>query len=158
MPYKDVDSTWGIAKSIAIAVASWITSIFIYFEPIHTLWLVVGVTWAVNFLFGYVASMRTQGEIFNLQKAMNTMREAVIYFALTALFFFVGERMEDESFILKALNILTWAFFYFYAINILKNANRICPGNGAIKYFYLLASLTFLRRLPFYRNYEEVEE
>lgn len=154
MPYRFISTSWDIVKAVAVTLISWITSIFIYFEPIHTLWIVVGVAWGVNFFMGRWAGVR-EGEEFSLQKAMNTMREAVIYLLATSLFFFLGERMEDEKFVLNGLNVLTWAFLYYYSTNILKNAHRICPDSEPLAYAYWVMSMAFMRKLPFYQEFKK---
>jgi len=139
-------------------IIGWATATFLFFEPIHNLWLCIGVAWLFNFLFGWVASMVVQHEQFNHKKALGTMKEVSIYLFITALLFFLGETMKDRNSVLFSLNVITWAFILFYLINILKNLRRLAPDSKGVHYVYILVSLEFLKNLPHFKQFKKEEK
>lgn len=153
---KAMDRTQSIINAVFSTVAGWFTAVYIYFAPVQTLWLCIAVAWGANFLAGYIAGLRA-GESFNKAKAKETGIEVMCYLCIVSLLYFIGERMGDKDIILKGLNIITWAFIYFYAINILKNLCSIVPKSKGLRYCKYVISLEFFRRFPSLEKFEKDE-
>ena len=142
----------GLFRSIWLTIAGWFTAAFIYFAPIHNLWLCILIVWIINFFVGYITGMLRNKESFSRRKAMDTMREVLVYLALNALMFVIGERMHKEDVIIQGLNIITWAFIYFYLMNIFQNLRKLMPKSKGIEYVHNFISAEFLKKIPGIKN------
>jgi len=151
---KIADNAQSVISAIIYTISGWITAVYIYFAPVQVLWLCIAVAWGANFLAGYIAGMR-EGESFDKCKAKDTGIEVMCYLFIVSLLYFIGERMGDKDLILKGLNIITWAFIYFYAINILKNLCRIVPKSKGLKYCKYVISLEFFRAFPSLKKFDD---
>lgn len=140
----------------------WLTGVYFYFEPIHYVWKVAIILWAVNVVVGYIAGMVINDEKLDWKKFMRAFLEMGIYLFLANMLFAISDQMNNREDILKGLNVTTWGLIAFYVINVLKNVTRLLPGNspGAklFRYMYFLLSLEFVKKLPHMRDFQKSEQ
>lgn len=151
-----------IIKTAWLALIGWITGLYLYFEPIHYVWRVAIVLWAVNIIFGYISGMVINNEKLNWKKFMRAMLELALYLFIANMLFAIGDQMGRKSEMLKGLNITTWGLIAFYVINVMKNITRLLPGNspGAklFRYMYFLLSLEFVKKIPYMKEFQKNEK
>lgn len=144
-----------ISKSIWATVVGWLMYVLIYLLPIKDLMYCISVTFAINFLAGYIVGMVLQKEHFQIRKGLWAFAEASFFMAFLILLFVLGDWTKQSAHIFKAINISTWAWIYFYSINILRNAKRIFPDSKPIAFLYYILSLECVKSIPYLKNFEE---
>lgn len=144
-------------KIAYFTISGWILSVFLYFTPMHWLWVCILATWIGNLVFGYLSGLVLHNEKLDTKKFLWATVEVVVYLLVTALFFFIGDRMKNQSLIVMGLTVVTWAFLYFYAVNILKNIVRLLPRSLGFKYLYFVLSLEFIKRIPYMKEFQKQE-
>jgi hypothetical protein len=135
-----------------------ISSIMAYLTPVHDLLVCIGLAFAGNFLWGYIAGLVVQSDSFCLKKAKVAIYEVVIYCALIAFIYTIGEKMNNKDLALKSLAIITWAWIYFYLVNIFKNLKRLFPTSRGLAFVYFVISLEFNKQFPYLKEFVESEK
>lgn len=142
-------------KAIIVVITS---SILAYLTPVKDIMLCIMISFTANFLTGYIAGIVTQCEMFSLKKAKVAIYEAVVYLLLIAIIFTLGEKMGDKEWALKCLSIITYAWIYFYLVNILKNLKRLFPLSRGLAFVYYVVSLEFVKRFPYLKDFIDSEK
>ena len=142
-------------KGVIIGIVS---AILAYLTPIYDIILCIGISFAGNFFWGYVAGMVVQKEPFCLKKAKVAIYEALVYASLLACIFTIGEKMDNKDLALRSLSIITWAWIYFYLVNIFKNLARLFPISRGLAFVYFIISLEFIKHFPYLKAFLEKEE
>lgn len=142
-------------KGVLIGI---ISAILAYLAPVYYLLLCIGLSFAGNFFWGYLAGIITQHESFCLKKAKVAMYEILVYAMLIAVIFFIGEKMGNKELVLKCLSIVTWAWIYFYLVNIFKNLRRLFPKSRGLFFIYFIISLEFIKQFPYMKEFLEAEK
>jgi len=138
---------------IKTAVVAFISSVFAYLAPVHEMILCIIIAFAGNFICGFFAGLIAQNESFNFKKAKVAIFEAVVYVVLIAGFFTIAEKMDDKEYVLKGLSIITWAWIYFYSVNIAKNLTRLFPHSSGFSFLYYALSMEFIKRFPVLKDF-----
>jgi hypothetical protein len=149
-----VEHYLNISRGIIIGV---ISSVLAYITPIYDLLICIGMSFAGNFLWGYVAGIVVQKESFNLKKAKVAIYEVLLYVSIVACIFIIGEKMKNQEFVLKCLSLITWVLIYFYIVNIFRNLKRLFPKSRGIFFIYFVISIEFIKHFPYMKEFLEDE-
>jgi hypothetical protein len=153
-------------KAFIQIIIGWFMTVYVFFTPIHHLWVAIGVAWSINSLLGYLADLYVNDNGFDMKKVMTTFKEIMYYFVLTSMFFFIGDKMRnsdsvlvnDSDFVIKWLNVITWALLGFYFVNICKNIKNLCPESKFFRYLYMVVSIEFVRHIPYMKQFKKQEK
>ena len=148
----------GLIKATYFTVSGWLTSMLLYFMPIKELTIVISIAFVVNFVTGIVTGILVQNEPIQFKKALLAFCEVAVYLVIFTTMFSVGERMNSYQSVLTALQVLTWAWIYFYVSNWSKNLKRLLPDSRGIAFFYFVLNLEFMKRIPYLKKFEEYEK
>ena len=91
-----------------------ITGIAAYLNPVSGDIKSLLALFAINFLFGLLAGLLTNGEIFNFKKAFRCILEAMAFFVLISAIYFIGEQKGNSEGALQCVSFVTYSVFYFY--------------------------------------------
>ena len=140
------ETAWSLIKATIVGVFSAIAA---YFVPIGPFVLVIISAFILNFLAGISAGFLVLDESFDFKKAIWTFIEMDTYLIIVASAFFIGDKMNDREAVLKGIYGVTYAFIYFYSINILRNLKLLFPSSRGISFLHFVTSLEFIKRIPF---------
>jgi len=149
------ETAWTLIKATIISLMSGVAA---YFLPIQPFVFVIILAFMLNFFAGLSAGFLVNNESFDFKKAFWTLIEMATYLVIVAASFSIGDKMNDRDAVLKAIYGVTYAFIYFYAINILKNLKRMFPESRAISFLHFTLSLEFIKRIPFMTDFLKYEK
>lgn len=144
-------------ESIRNFIGFSLAAIAAYFSPIQNILLAVLCVLAVNFLMGLIAGVLVSKEPFSFRKAFYCFIEALVFFALIALIFFVGDKINNKEGALQCISGMTYALIYFYGVNIFKNLKRLLPSNKVIAFIYYVVSIEFVDKIPYLKEFLKIE-
>ena len=147
-------------ENIKILIIGVLSSVAAYFHPITHVLFSLFYLFLLNLLFGLVAGITINKEVFSFRKAFNCMKETAVFFLILASIYTVGEKMGNPSGALQCVTAVTYAFIYFYTVNILKNLRRLFPASRGLAFVYYAVSFEFVRKVPFLSDFinQEKEE
>lgn len=148
------ETALSLIKGFIVGVISSIAS---YFLPIGQFVIVIIAAFILNFFTGLVCGYLVSQESFNFKKAKWALIEMAIYLVIVASGFFIGEKMKDTEAFLKGIYGVTYAFIYFYTVNILKNLKQLLPRSQSIRFLYFILSIEFIKKIPFMTDFLKYE-
>lgn len=146
-----------ILAFIKAVIISFFSAVAAYFLPIGPFIVVIITAFFLNFITGLSSGFIVHDESFNFKKALHTLIEVAIYMIIVASAFFIGDKMNDREAVLNVIYGVTYAFIYFYAVNILKNLKRLFPSSRGINFLHFTLSLEFIKRIPFMTDFLKYE-
>lgn len=149
------DTVWSLIKATIVSLFSYLAA---YFLPIGPFIVVIITAFILNFFAGLAAGFIVQNESFLFKKAIHTLIEVAIYMVIVASAFFIGDKMNDREAVLKGIYGVTYAFIYFYSVNILKNLRLLFPCSRGINFLYFILSLEFIKKIPFMGDFLKYEK
>lgn len=149
--------TYDLMENIKILLVGTLSALAAYLSPISSVIFSILYVFLLNFACGYLAGM-ANGEKFAWKKAFSTVKEVAIYYIILVSVFIVGERMGDDSAALQAITTITYAFIYFYSVNILRNLSFTFKDSKAIAFIYYIVSFEVIKKIPFLENFIKHEE
>lgn len=144
-----------ILKSAWVSIMGWLTGMLLYFLPIKDLTYAISLIFVVNFLSGYISGMLVSDEQFNIKKALWAFAEVACYICFIILLFILGSWIKQEHWLYTSIQTATYAWIWFYAINILKNWKRLFPNSKPIAFLYFFLSLEFVKNIPYMKEFQE---
>jgi len=143
--------------SIKSLLAGLFTGLAAYLRPLsgdlHSLLAV----FALNFLIGLLAGILINKEKWDFRKARWCFIEACVFLVLISSIFVIGKMKGNISGSLQCVSFVTYAVFYYYGVNILKNLKRILPegslGYRVVSFLYYLLSVEFVKKVPYLTAY-----
>lgn len=143
----------GLYATIKTLIASIISSIIVYFDPVVGQIESLFGLFTLNFLVGYMTGKIINGEQFDLKKFRECYKWAAIILVIICTLYFIGERNGDREGTIQVLHIATLVAIWAFGTNILKNLCILSKGNEpAHKFFfacYYWISFDFVKRIPF---------
>lgn len=113
----------------------------------------------INFAFGLVASVVIKHERFSFQKAFRAISESAVFLMIVLIVLMIGKTMTgafDSA--LQFISFITYTAFYFYGVNILRNAHALLPKSKTIKFLYKVLSVEFAKKIPFLEKFLKDEK
>lgn len=139
-----------------------VTGIAAYLNPVSGDIKSLLALFAINFLFGLLAGLLTNGEIFNFKKAFRCILEAMAFFVLISAIYFIGEQKGNSEGALQCVSFVTYSVFYFYGVNVLRNWKLLCRKGSAtfkcVSFIYYVVSVEFIKNVPFLSKYQKSME
>lgn len=136
-----------------------ITSVLVgYFAPLKDVVFVIFFIFLLNCIFGLLAGVGVQGEKFSLKKFFRCILETLVFYVIVLSIYLVGEKMGNSSGAIQCISGVVYAIIYFYAVNILRNANKLLPKSKGIKFLYYLLSFEVIKKIPYLQQYQEKEK
>lgn len=129
-----------------------------YFHPLSGVLFSLFYLFLLNLFFGIVTGIAVGREGFRFKKALNCMKEAGVYFIIVGSIYFVGEKMGNPDGALQCVTAVTYAFIYFYTVNILKNLRRLFPASRSLSFVHYVVGMEFVRKIPFLNGFLEQEK
>ncbi len=138
-----------VSGAIAVAIVSYLTPIGGFLESL-------AVIFTLNFLFGYLSD-RLHGKDFSFKKAFRCIVEGAIFCLLVCAVYFIGERSHSEEGGRWFVSYVTYALFYFYGCNILRNLKLIFRHGSTpysvVSFLYWFISIEFIKTMPYLSDY-----
>ena len=128
-----------------------------YFAPLSDVFFAILILFAGNFAWGLISGILVNRERFIFKKAMTCILEIAAFYSILMAVFFVGDHMDQKQEATQAVSTITYALIYFYLVNILKNVTNVFPGSKTFKFLYYLASVEFLKKIPYLEKYQKHE-
>ncbi len=144
--------------NIRTLIVGTLSAMIAYFHPITNVLFSLFYLFLLNLLFGLVAGITVNKEVFSFRKAFNCMKETAVFFLILASTYTVGEKMGNPGGALQCVTTVTYAFIYFYAVNILKNLRRLFPASRGLSFIYYFVSMEFVRKIPFLAEFVNQEQ
>lgn len=144
-------------ENIKALLVGTLSALAAYLSPISSVIFSVLYVFILNFACGYLAGM-ANGEKFAWKKAFSTVKEVAVYYMILVSIFIVGERMGDDGAALQAITTITYAFIYFYAVNILRNLASIFKNSRSINFIYYVISFEVIKKIPFMESFIKQEK
>jgi hypothetical protein len=144
-------------ENIRALMVGTLSALAAYLSPIYSVIFSILYVFLMNFALGYLTGM-VHGERFCWRKAFSTIREVMVYYLLLVSIFIVGERMGDRGAALQAITTVTYAFIYFYAVNILRNLSYIFKDSRSINFIYYVISFEVIKKIPFMESFVKNEK
>ncbi len=136
-----------------------ITSVLIgYFAPLKDVVFVIFFIFLLNCIFGLLAGVGVQGEKFSLKKFFRCILETLVFYVIVLSIYLVGEKMGNSSGAIQCISGVVYAIIYFYAVNILRNANKLLPKSKGIKFLYYVLSFEVIKKIPYLQQYQAKEQ
>lgn len=134
-----------------------VTSAAAYLHPVSGDIKSLIALFAVNFLFGLLAGLLANNEIFSLKKAFRCILEAMSFFMLVCAIYYIGEQKGNPDGSLQCVSFVTYSVFYFYGVNVLRNWKLLCRTGSTmykcVSFLYYVVSVEFIKSVPFLSNY-----
>ena len=111
-----------------------------------------------NIFFGILADILKEGNQFKFKKFLRAVGELAIYFTLVigaVIIIHFQKEWEIGSYVIKSL---TYLFIYAYGTNILRNLEILLPNNVVIRFLYYCLSFEFVKKIPFFVDFQEKEK
>jgi hypothetical protein len=143
-------------ENIKVLLVGTLTTLAAYLSPISSVIFSVLYVFIFNFACGYLAGM-ANGEKFAWKKTFSTVKEVAVYYMILVSIFIVGERMGNNEAALQAVTTITYAFIYFYSVNIFRNLVIIFKGNRGINFIYFVISFEVIKKIPFMDSFIKSE-
>lgn len=108
----------------------------------------------INFFFGLCRSVVIDGGRFEFKKAFRAISESGIFLFIMLVVLMIGQKMTgalDSA--LQFISFITYTAFYFYGVNILRNAHELVPKSRTIKFLYKVLSVEFAKKIPFLEKF-----
>ncbi len=147
-----------LMKAVYYAVIGWLTSVVLYFTPIHKLIVGLTIAFGVSLLLGIIAGIRVQNESLNMKKVMSALFELTAYFVVTAALFSIGNTIGNDGWVVELLRGITWGLIYFYAANWFKNLKRLFPNARGIVFLNFVFNLEFIKKFPMLKDFLDHEK
>jgi len=136
-----------------------ITSVLVgYFAPLKDVVFVIFFIFLLNCIFGLLAGVGVQGEKFSLKKFFRCILETLVFYVIVLSIYLVGEKMGNSSGAIQCISGVVYAIIYFYAVNILRNANKLLPKSKGIKFLYYVLSFEVIKKIPYLQQYQAKEQ
>lgn len=140
-------------KGLLVGVMSALAA---YLSPISSVIFSIFYVFILNFIFGLLGGF-SKGEKFDFKKAFSTIKEVLIYYLIILSVYLVGERMGDKGAALQAITSITYAFIYFYVVNILKNLCLVFKESRALFFIHYVVSFEIVKKIPFLESFVKNE-
>lgn len=144
-------------ENIKALLVGTLSALAAYLSPISSIMFSILYVFLLNFVFGYLTGMST-GERFSFKKAFHTVKEVCAYYLILVSIFIIGERMGDGKAALQAITTITYAFIYFYAVNIMRNLSLLFKDSRSLAFIYYVISFEVIKRVPFLESFVKKEE
>lgn len=136
-------------KALLLTIAAGVAS---YLEPIANNVFAMTYLLFANFVVGLLVSILIQHEGFSWRKMGWCGVEALVFFALVASIYIVGNANGNQLGAVQCVSMVVYAMCYFYSARILRNLCIIFPtGSTAwrlLDFIYALLTLEFAKRIP----------
>lgn len=127
-----------------------------YLQPISGILQALAVIFALNFFFGLISD-HLHGKPFELKKAFRCVVEATLFCLLVCCVYFIGERSNASTGGIWFVSYVSYALYYFYGCNILRNLKNILKeGSTAyavVCFLYYLLTFEFVKHVPYLEDY-----
>ncbi len=147
-----------LIKMFYYAVIGWITSVVLYFTPIHKLIIALTIAFTLSLILGILAGIIVQNESLSMKKALSALFELMVYFVVTAALFSIGKTIGNAGWVIDILRGITWGLIYFYAANWFKNLKRLFPKSRGIAFLHFVFNLEFVKKFPMIKDYLDDEK
>lgn len=137
-------------KTLIVGVLAGIAA---YLNPISGDLVSMLAVFMLNFIFGLFAALFANNESFKFKKAWKCVKEAAVFFVLVMAIFFIGERKGNMDGAIQCVSFVSYSVFYFYGVNMLRNAKLLFPKSRAIAFLYDVVSIEFAKKIPGLSNY-----
>ena len=132
-----------------------------YLQPISGILEALVVIFTLNFLCGLISD-RLAGNHFEFKKAFRCIVEATIFCLLVCVVYFIGERSNASTGGIWFVSYVSYALYYFYGCNILRNLKNIfkegTTAHSLTKFLYYLMSMEFIKHVPYLEDYINIEK
>ncbi len=144
-------------ESIRNFIGFSIAAIAAYFNPIQDILSAVLCILVVNFVVGLFAGILVNKEPFSFRKAFYCFIEALVFFSLIAIIFFIGDKIGNKSGALQCISGLTYALMYCYGVNVFRNLKGLFPKSRLIAFIYYVISVEFVDKVPYLKEFLRIE-
>ena len=142
-------------------IASMFTGLCAYLAPIHSSLLALLIVFGINFAAGLLADLLND-KSFDFKKAWRFMSESAVIFTLICAVYIIGHINGDDLGTLRCVSYIIYTAFYFYGVNILRNALTIIPPEWTaykvVSFLYYIISIVFIKKVPGLSNYLKRKE
>jgi hypothetical protein len=137
-----------------------ITAIASYFEPINGLVALVLVLFTVDFITGFIKSIKVTRKVSVKSKKLRwSVVKMFVYLSVIALTFLICEIMSigiDAT--LAAVKIEVWCIIYIEGLSIVENLKVIFPEDKFLGFLHYLLAIEFLKYVPALANFLKDKE
>ena len=144
--------------AIKVVAALALSSLLAYLQPVYNAMFVVFFIFTADMLLGISADIFVNRKRLNARKFIFAFLSFMIYTAIIASVYVIGEHMDDKDESLFVVKWLTYSFIYFYAVNILKNLRFLFPNVRTFAFLEFTVGLEFLKRIPALSSFLEKEK
>ncbi|MDR2286829.1 MAG: phage holin family protein [Prevotellaceae bacterium] len=131
-----------------------------YFEPIHGLLLLVAILFTVDFVTGFIKSVKTTHAICVKSKRLRwSAVKMCVYLSIMALTFFICRIMGIElDATLSVIKIEVWCIVYIEGLSIVENLQVIFPNDKFFSMIHELLAIEFLKYIPILSSFLKEKE
>lgn len=113
-------------------------------SPIRLSVIILLAFFTFNFFVGYKTDQKVHKREFSLNKAFDSVKQLILYYALIFLVNMTLGLYEEVALAEGAAKFLTWVISFWYLVNILRNARLMFPTNEAIKFLHEFLTIQLL--------------
>lgn len=147
------------AKSFIIAAFS---SILAFIQPIVDNIFAMIILLGVNFMFGLLAGVLSEGEKFSWQKAWQAMNEALLLFGVVVCVYIIGKLNGNMPGAIWCVSTIVYAMCYFYAVRILRNMCKLLhensPAYSVVHFLYSALTMELAKKIPGLEQYIKIKK
>jgi hypothetical protein len=131
-----------------------------YFEPIHGLLLLVTILFAVDFVTGFIKSVKVSHAVCIKSKKLRwSAVKMCVYLSIMALTFFICRIMGIEpDATISVIKIEVWCIVYIEGLSIVENLQTIFPNDKFFNMIHELLAIEFLKYIPILSRFLKEEE
>lgn len=138
-------------------VAGLFTGLAAYLRPLSGDLYSLLAVFVLNFFIGLLAGILVNKEKWDYKKAFWCIIEACVFLVLISAIFVIGKIKGNVAGSLQCVSFVTYAIFYYYGVNILKNLKRILPAPSlsynVVAFLYYALSVEFVKKVPYLSAY-----
>ena len=127
--------------------------ILAYLAPICGSIIVLVCLFFADLIFGILSALIAKRQRLNGRKAMREFSSLVVYIVIISGVLFVMDTMGHKHFALPIISVITYAFSYFYATNIVRSMRELFPKSAQLKFIEFVFCLEFVKRVPFMEDF-----
>jgi len=148
--------------AIKLTIITATSALLAYLQPVHNAMLVLFSIFLIDMGIGIATDLMINKNRLSKKKFMFAFKSFMIYAAIIASIYVVGEKMGDLDEALFIDKWITYAFIYFYIANSFNNLRKLFPQRRAIEFLDFVIGLEFMKRIPaigeFLKYEKEVNE